>query len=186
MQGIFSSLVVISDVQLCMFHIIGVRFACVHPVTAESKTSGQSPAGSGPKLKFSSFPFLCLDLSRAFDTPSKETILESLLAAIYHLTLTQLLSQELQRTRLSLLGHCLRLPRDTTAQKALDLTVNNIPKARQGRPRTCLLNTLRAVLKKEGMNLRTASGLSMSMPQTETQVGRDNRAHTLPRYFITA
>ena len=43
--------------------------------------------------------------------------------------------------------------------EALDLTVNNIPKARRGRPRTCLLSTLRADLEKVGMNLRTASGL---------------------------
>ena len=48
---------------------------------------------------------------------------------------------------------------DTPAQKALDLTVNDIPKARRGRPRSCLLSTLRADLKKVGMNLRTASGL---------------------------
>ena len=64
--------------------------------------------------------------------------------AIYHLTQTRPLSYDLQRARLSLLGHCLWLPRDTPAQKALDLTVNNILKARWGRPRTCLLSTLRA------------------------------------------
>ena len=79
--------------------------------------------------------------------------------AIYHLTQTQPLSHDLQRARLRLLGHCLRLPRDTPAQKALDLTVNDIPKARRGRPRSCLLSTLRADLKKVGMNLRTPSGL---------------------------
>ena len=79
--------------------------------------------------------------------------------AIYHLTQTRPLSNDLQRARLRLLGHCLRLPSDTPAQKALDLTVNNIPKASRGRPRTCLLSTLRAELKKVGMNLRTASGL---------------------------
>ena len=61
--------------------------------------------------------------------------------------------------RLSLLGHCLRLPRDTPAQKAVDLTVNNILNARQGRLRTCLLRMLRSDLEKVGMNLRTDSGL---------------------------
>ena len=56
--------------------------------------------------------------------------------------------------RLSLLGHCLRLPRDTPDQKAVDLTVNNILNARQGRLRTCLLRILRSDLEKVGMNLR--------------------------------
>ena len=79
--------------------------------------------------------------------------------AIYRLTKTRPLSHDLQRARLNLLGHCLRLPMDTPAQKALDLTVHKIPKTRQGRPRTCLLSTLRSDLEKAGMNLRTASGL---------------------------
>ena len=79
--------------------------------------------------------------------------------AIYHLTQTRPLSHDLQRARLRLLGHCLRLPRDAPAQKALDLTVHTIPKAGRGRPRTCLPSTLRSELETVGLNLRTASGL---------------------------
>ena len=77
---------------------------------------------------------------------------------------------------LSILCHCLRLPRNTPAQKALDLTVNNIPKAREDRPRTCLLSTLRAHLKR-----------AATYPcHRQRQRGRNNRAHTLPGYSITA
>ena len=79
--------------------------------------------------------------------------------AIYRLTQTRPLSHDLQRARLRLLGHFLWLPRDAPAQKALDLTVHSIPKAVRGRPRTCLLSTLRLELETVGLNLRTASGL---------------------------
>lgn len=46
MQSISSSLVVISDVQLCMFNIMGVRFACAHTVTV-TDTPNETGAGEG-------------------------------------------------------------------------------------------------------------------------------------------
>ena len=39
-----------------------------------------------------------------------------------------------KRSRLSLLGHCLRMPTDTPAQLALSATVNTNLKGRRGRP----------------------------------------------------
>ena len=92
--------------------------------------------------------------------------------AIFHLTQTRSLSDDIQRARLRLLGHCLRLPRDAPSQKVLDLSVHAVPKAGRGRPRTCLLSTLRLELDTVGLNLRTASGLEqllyVSMQWTET------------------
>lgn len=76
----------------------------------------------------------------------------------------------------SLLCHCLWLPRNTPAQKALDFTLNNIPKTREDRPRTCLLSTRRADWKR-----------AAAYPcHKQRQRRRDNRAHTLSGYSITA
>ena len=79
--------------------------------------------------------------------------------ALYQLTKTQPLSLDLRQARLDLLGHCLRMSRNSPAQLALDVSVNPALKGRRGRPPKCLLTTLREDAAKAGLDLRSVGGL---------------------------
>ena len=79
--------------------------------------------------------------------------------ALYKLTKTNPISVDPQQARLCLLGHCLRMPRDTPAQLTLDVSINPHLKGRRGRPPKCLLSTLRTDVEKVGLNLRNVKEL---------------------------
>ena len=70
--------------------------------------------------------------------------------ALYKVTGTRPLCEIIRRGRLRLLGHVLRMPRETPAQEAMDFYVKP-GKRRTGRPRTCLPTML-------GKDLNAASG----------------------------
>ena len=81
--------------------------------------------------------------------------------ALYKLTKAYPLSVDLQLARLRLLGHCLRLPITSSAQSVLDLSMGADAdiKSQRGRPKQCLLSTLRQDVQKADLSLRSRHGL---------------------------
>ena len=79
-------------------------------------------------------------------------------AALYKMTWSTSIEQHLQRARMRLFGHILRLSKETPAQKAMDMYFSP-GRRRRGRPVTCLVTALRHDLSQVNECLRNVQDL---------------------------
>ena len=83
---------------------------------------------------------------------------------LYQVTGVRSLSVRVEEMRWRMLGHVLRLDRDTPAQRALDFAFGKRVKdmnARKGRPQTNLLSTITRDLERRGMKLSCKRDLNI-------------------------